>query len=767
MSPTSNPRKRCSDALSTTPTASNIGRKRQKHTAKRESSAGSKRSRQEDTEEKYLSNDKNKKRQQTLTQLQFVPRPPGLDVDIVEDELDFIQEKPTPMTKKISRRSMPKQKSTLTQMDCLARTPLHLRCPVEDLELDCMEWKQKPNAVNATEIEETTEAKMTPSPAVMGSSASNRLKPVIRPSTTVKKKKSKQKIDPWEVSSSQPEMRAISSPIEEPLRITSPRSTRPAKAAAVRKLKSLHLETKENNYQQMSQLLHEDPDCASVEPTITTPRKLPRRRLHSINEVIPSSQSPESLPPSTQRKRDSIQRDRFENRDRSPLAERSLNVPPPAATASLSSKNKLTMMLKNIDRERTRRMKTVQSQDFSNSAHKVLIVKLPVRWPRRAGPKPDTDGSPGNESPHIEASNARDEPQNCSPLPPLKKQPSKLLVDGWPELEELLGRPSARSEGIREPLGPILTKHIGLKGTHEQETQYAVGEETQLMFANMEAPVKPQIDTVSEKETMETGDHKTKNGTDVEANDDTFSLGSPVLERSPHKSGLPKVAHEVRQRSDSGTQSKHSIAATDIIKCLPNSSATQSPFPSTHKSSPQLTRSEELPSLPRQSQVSTQYATQQPPPSTYPASSHRYRSSPSHQLLTIKDSDSSLPLHEIPAHYFNDSEEEAPFDGDLDPTPRRSEREKDFLAGHPSKIDLNFSPPASSPSLPPLPIGGDGQLRNGDARERMNQEENLSSSPILKNGIRYLRESLLESLPGPPPPGTWDETEDDMLEEIV
>lgn len=763
MSPPSNPRKRRSDALSLTPVAPNIGRKLQKPTEKRERSNGSKRSRPEDMEEQSSSNDKNKKRQQTLTQLQFVPRPPNLEFDIEEDELDAIQEKPTSRRKKPSRRSIPKQKSTLTQMDCLARPSLLLRSPADDLELDCIESKHEPKMANATQ----SATKTTSGSAGLSSSASKRLKPVSRPSTTVKKKRPKQKPDPWEVSSSQPEMCTTSSPTEERLRITSPRSTRPAKDAAVRKLKSLHLETKENSDQQVSQFLYEDPDCASVEPTVATPRKLPRRRLHGIDEVIPSSQSPESLPPSTQKQRDSNHRDRFGRRDRSPLADRSLNIPP-EATPSLSSKDKLIRMLKKIDRERSQTSIREESQHFGSSPDKTLIVKLPVRWPEGTGPNSDTMSSTGNGRSHIKVSNARNEYQDTAPLPLFKKQSSKLLVDGWPELEELLGRPSARSERTRKPAGHVLIKHTGLDGTHEQETQYAVGDETQLMFADMEAPGKSLIRSMPEEEIRGNGDCKTNNVMDIEANDDTFSLGSPISERSPRKSGQPKAQHEARHLQGSQTQPKHSIAATDIVKCPPTSSAMQSPFRSTHKSSPQLSHSEDLPSLPPQSQVSTQYATQQPALSTYPASSHRHRSSSSHHLLTIKDSDSSPPFHEIPAHYLNDSDEEAPFDGDLDPTPRRSERGTRFFAEDASKIDLNFSPQASSsPSLPPLPLRGDSQHRNGDTNGSVKQEEKLSSSPILKNGIRYLRESLLESLPGPPPPVTLDETEEDVFEEIV
>lgn len=746
------------------------------------------RKRQRSSADGGASIERSTKRQQTLTQMPFFP--PSVPFDIEDEEsLESIQDIPPSMDKKqvvlekkIKQNPPAAQKNTLTQMGHFTRFPLDSNSELDDMHLGPV-YEQEDAKTPGSRAKGIAIGRSTPRMKALNSTALGKLNAVPKFATNAKKRKAKIKLDPWELSSSQPEVDLGSTLAKGSKQATSsPNIPRSAKAAAAEKIKSLSKDVLTTISLQRSQELHNNFKDTLVERWPKTPQKVPKRRNRSPNQVIPSSTSPESLPPSAHSNSRASGRKSPSNAERSPLEERSINVLP----VVLSRKENFTKLLRKIDRERSENLGDAPSEsktpakDCDKSSPKTLIVKLPVRWP----PVSESKSKVTKYSEKISRRNqgstseANDLLQANSSPPILEREASKLLVDGWPELEHLLGRPKARVENLRQSTITMDAKHAkSFDGVNEVEADYSVGLETQLAFERLGA----SSDSKAASATTAGEDHegsKIPSMADSDAGDDKFSLGSPIYEISPKRISRfdnPQQAYQTQQSmpqyaaplltANTPTQSR--------VRTIPTSSTTQSPCQSTHRSSSsRYFQSTQLPSLNHQSQISTQEYTQQPPPSTFAASSHR-RNSPTRPVVTIKDSDPSLPLYEIPPHYLYESEEDELFNGDLDPTPRRPGQTQSTTEADHTNIELEFSPP-SSPSPTLLAQVAPTTLKHQKSDEDEHKSEDLrkgtlsSSSPILKNGVRHLRESLLESLPGPPLLGNWDVMEEeDGLEEIA
>lgn len=752
-----------------TPIPSDIRRKRQRDVENDHSSSDRRIKRQRSATDEHTFCNRSKKQQKTLTQIQFVPRPSQNEYNPDRDELDLIQDNPFSAQKKAAKRFAPKQKSTLTQMDFFAMFPPDLKDESSDSPLNRIDEQQAPEVTDKNRDLQYALQRATPAPQAPSSKFRKRLNSVTKTGSIAKKKRERQKIDPWKVSSSQPEVGLDWTPRETPKRVTSPKSTRKAKAAAAKKIKTLDETTQAFPSQEAFDESCGDPEEPQMKVPIT-PRKRSRGKACTTKEIIPSSQSPESLPPSTHRSRHLAERSALGDTGRSPLGELSINAVMPESTGSHSAKDKLTNMMRKIDRERSRKTRNAPSPGRipSRSSPTSSTAELPVYCPRKA----ESENENQNYSPQSVTGNRIDKgevmtlPKPSVSPPRLVKQPSKLLVDGWPDMEELLGRPSSRTDGT-DTSPPAGTKRAKCAITaHGREAEYPVGMETQLAFDDLE--FSTDLSNPATKSDIERDwNHEETDDVEHYNEDEAFSLGSPVNERSPEKPGHPNTPQLRAQRrhqktSDPMLPPQLTTPRTASGRVLPSTSSTQSPCRSSHyNSSPRHLQSTQLPSLGHQSQISTQETYQLPPPSTFPASSH-HRTSSSHPIFTIKDSDSSLPLYEIPLHYLQDSDADDPFDGDLDPTPRHQRSTQHTAEDDHPRIEVNFSPRSSpSPSLPHQSIKQETSVKDESEGEDLTNEESKfddherretpSSSPILKNGIRYLRDSLLESLPGPPP----------------
>ncbi|KAL9110463.1 MAG: hypothetical protein Q9227_005007 [Pyrenula ochraceoflavens] len=739
--------------------------------------------------------------------------------------------------------SLPKQKSTLTQMDYL-RDPYIFDS--KDLENDLIyinndEKKQdnseRPMIGSVTTDYPTPDTTVSPQVDLKG----NGLRSVSKPIASVRKKKRKRKPDPWEVSSSQPEQVSLPPDIERPQRQSS-RTARPAKLAATEKMKSMTAQL-----EAAAQKSTENDGLTALPKELPpqTPQKNLPKRSFPPDTVVPSSQSPESLPPSTHHSRKTVTWTK--QLQSSPLKERSVNLPTSGSTTPLASK---------LDRESSPNRAECASNLSEHT--KSLIVRLPVSYPahwsrlqdgkssraasigeqlqldnemvQRSSTKPSLHTIPKetivpqqrvrsipcsqSELPETELSmklHASEETGNFSPL---RRQRSKLLVDGWPEMEQMLGRPSAKKVMLQRAPAPNArivsreTESSQLKNNNfdRNEAEFSIGTDTQAMFdkLNSSSSDEHQAEEVilGHKETGP--DSAPEDGSDNSAIEEPFDLGSPVITHTPLSSRQTHSTEALIQ-----TPSRKSTRALTSARRLR----------SQHGLPDSLPRSGPLP-FPHQSQVSTQSPTQAAPsfyrPTAMVGLSSDSISAPA--AISVKDEPSSTPIRmrDLPAFEEEDDEPEGGGTWDLDPTPRRLFSRTETLKQSPGTESVkreNSSPPyvdlrlSSSPSprrdrpqynqspnpdtvqpsstpdldagcwnedyrhesqrrseeadeieLPPHePLAASEEAAEdkelgGDEKETSSEDEKVpSSSPILKTGVFKVRESLLESLPGPPP----------------
>ncbi|KAL6249226.1 hypothetical protein RBB50_004289 [Rhinocladiella similis] len=274
-----------------------------------------------------------------------------------------------------------------------------------------------------------------------------------------------------------------------------------------------------------------------------TRQTLPLRTPEKSRMVILSSQSPESLPPSTQRSKTNASA-MGRHSLRTPLVERSVNyLLSPSKGSSGKSRD---------------------SRKRSPGKGKVVVLKLPKR--KRPRPTPRLDNSEAglwsipSSSPRLQpqVEGVRAEQQAVAPASELEKQDMEREIPATSQGQKMLSSPS---DALTQDSLPDLADIVGRRSPSRDEAQRnsslamaQVGEESPVLVRDFAPPTQTGLEASMSESTMDAEIHNDgplEGGAEVSGEDldlDELAFGSPIANDTQFNIGLKdRVSSPSRQ----------------------------------------------------------------------------------------------------------------------------------------------------------------------------------------------------------------------------